>query len=804
MLIWLFAFFPLAAHDSSYCGLRVLILKNYIRILLKYKILILTCITIVTVFGGYYARKMRTDNSIEIWLSKHDNDLNYYRAFLKKFGDEEFLVIAFSAANLFTKDRIQQINTLAEKLKRIDGIVGVVSLADAFKHKIVSPPFREAVRPNQKRPLMNVFKRQTLTDPVYQDTIISKNGKTTAILATVKCIGPESRKRLVSEVRKVLNEIAATDTNTMRRGRYHLAGPSVVNAELDRMSKQDMAWFTPCMFIISIIVLGCLYRKIAGVLIPVSVVGVCIIWITGCFVICGQMMNMISNMLLPLTFIISLSTSIHFMNHYYEERNFSLNNEDAICRTVQHIGIPILMTTITTIIGFISLATSSIPPVFTTGLFMSVCAALTFIISMILIPVLLSFIPFQMSIYSGKTLNKKEESNVVFKNNNFKKRWGKEQGFDACLFWLSRFVIKYKNLILVSGFVAGIISSWGISKIQIESDIMASFQKNSQIAKDNHYIERNLMGLLPVEIVAETTNGISVFQPDILNNIISLQRYLHGIPEVTTSVSAANYIQNLHQGMKGNRTPYSSIPATENEAMDYVKLASLYGNKHIDCLYTKDHTNARVSVRMKQVGSNRYQTIIRSIKEYIRKHLNTTVLSWHITGIVPLLINVQENILWSEIWSFSLAFLLTFLSTAIALRSVKIGLISIIPNLLPITITLGLMGFNGMRLDAATIMIASIALGISVDNTIHIFYRFKKELSVDGDYTEAIQRTLQGVGKTALFTSLSAACGFIVFSFSSFKPIQYFGILTSVTLVNAILSDLFISPSCLMLFKPKF
>lgn len=781
-------------------------MKNYIRILLKYKILILTCITIATVFWGYCARKMKTDNSIEIWLSKHDNDLNYYRAFLKKFGDEEFLVVAFSAANLFTKDRIRQINTLAEKLKRIDGIVEVVSLADAFKHKIASPHFQEMIQSRQKRSLMAVFKRETTTDPVYQNIIISKNGKTTALIATVKCIGPESRKQLVSEVRKVLKEIAAVNTNPMRRSRYHLAGPSVVNAELDRMSKQDMAQFTPYMFMISILVLGCLYRKISGVLIPVSVVGVCIIWITGCFVICGQAMNMISNMLLPLTFIISLSTSIHFMNHYYQEHNFSLSNEDAICRAVRHVGIPILMTTITTIIGFISLAASSIPPVFTTGLFMSGCAALTFVISMVLIPILLSFIPFQVPVYPGESFHKKEESNVSPENHIFRRRWGKEEGFDTCFLWLSHFVIQHKNLILISGFIAGAISLWGISKIQIESDIMASFQKNSKIAKDNHYIERNLMGLLPIEIVAETTDNISVFQPDMLNNVISLQRYLGSIPEVTTSISAANYIQNLHQGMRGNKALYFSIPATatEKEAMDYVKLASFYGNKHIDYLYTEDHTNARVSVRMKQVGSNRYQTIIRSIKEYIHQHLNTTVLSWHVTGIVPLLITVQENILWSEIWSFSLAFLLTFLSTAIALRSIKIGLISIIPNLLPITVTLGLMGFNGMNLDAATIMIASIALGISVDNTIHIFYRFKKELSADGNYSEAIQRTLQGVGKTALFTSLSAACGFIVFSFSSFKPIQYFGILTSVTLVNAILSDLFISPSCLMLFKPKF
>lgn len=765
-------------------------MKIYVRTLLKYRIIILTCVIIITTFFGYYAMKMNTDNSIEIWLSKNDKDLEYYKVFVEKFGDEEFLVVAFSAVNIFTKDHIQYINTIAEKLKRLDGIVGVISIADVFKDKITSPVFKEIIKVQHGRPLMNIFKQQLLADSLYQNTIISQNGKTTAIIATVKCAGPESRKQLVSEVKRVLCEVTVRPADTEKRKyKYYLAGPSVVNAELDRMSKQDMTKFTPLMFAMSIIVLGGLFRNISGVLIPMATVGICIIWITGCFVLFGQTMNMISNMLLPLTFIIVLSASIHLISYYYQESKFSACKEDAMYNTLRHVGIPILMTSITTAIGFVSLTTSSIPPVFITGLFMGGCATLTFIIGMTLIPILLSFVPSHRSIDAENSLTERHD---------------RERGFGLLLSGLGRFIVNYKGYVLLCGLVVGLFFAWGISKLQVESDLMASFPRNSQIARDNAHIESHLMGLLPVEIVAEATNGISIFQPGILNNLVDLQRYLHGIPEVTGSLSVANYIQKTHQFMNDDKPQCYSIPDTEKESMDYVKLASVYGDKYVNCLYTKGNTDARISVRMKQVGSNRYQAVIHSIKEYIHRHLDTTTLSWHITGIVPLLINVQDNILRSEIQSFSLAFLLTFISTAVVLKSVKIGLISVIPNLLPGTITLGLMGFIGMKLDAATIMIASIALGISVDNTIHIFYRFKKEVSVSGDASKAICHTLQGVGKTALFTSLSAAFGFMVFSFSSFKPIQYFGVLTSVTMLNAIVSDLFISPSCLMLFKPKF
>ena len=740
---------------------------------------------------------MKTDNSIEIWLSKNDRDFEYYKGFLKKFGDEEFLVIALSAVDIFTKERIQEINAIAERLKKFEGVVSVTSLADVFKDTIKSPLFQEKLKGQKNRSVLNVFKKAVITDPLYQNTLISGNGKTTAVIAVVKSMKPESRKQLVSEIRTLLKDMAEKSAD--KKHTYHLAGPTVVNAELDRMSKQDMTRLTPFMFVLSLVVLGCLFRRISGVLIPMAMVSLCLVWITGWFVLCGQTMNMISNMLHPLTFIIALSASIHFINHYYHESTVATSVENAIYNTLQNVGIPILMTTITTIVGFISLATSSIPPVLITGLFMSGCAALTFFMSMICLPVLLSFIPIKgHTCVSTCPRENGDGRNTHYAEKDIKGEWA----FNTFFSLLGRFAVRYKGITLSCALAAGLFFLWGISKLKVESDIMASFPKNSQIAKDNNYIESRLMGLLPVEIIAEAASDASILQPGILNNIVTLQRYLKSFPEITNSLSVADYIQKTQQVVKGSKQYHYSIPTTEKEATDYVKLASVYGNKHMNSLYSKELRDARISVRMKQVGSGRYREIINSIKEYIRSHLDTTILSWHITGIVPLLINVQDNILWSEIQSFSLAFLLTFISTAVALKSVKIGLISIIPNLLPITITLGFMGLTGMKLDAATIMIASIALGISVDNTIHIFYRFKKEISIDGDYSKAVCRTLQGVGRTALFTSLSAAFGFMVFSFSSFKPIQYFGVLTSITIGNAIIADLLISPSCLMLFKP--
>ena len=194
---------------------------------------------------------------------------------------------------------------------------------------------------------------------------------------------------------------------------------------------------------------------------------------------------------------------------------------------------------------------------------------------------------------------------------------------------------------------------------------------------------------------------------------------------------------------------------------------------------------------------------MKNVKEYINTNFPMSI-GCTITGIVPLLMDMQGYLAMSQIKTFILAFIFIFLSITLLLKSIRFGMISMIPNLVPIVITLGVMGFLNIPLDVATIMIASVAIGISVDDTIHFLYHFKKEFEKDRHYYHAIQRTLTGVGKAILFTTIIATSGFLIFCLSSFKPIQYFGFLTAITMLSALISDLFILPSCILLFKPKF
>ncbi len=767
-------------------------------VILKYRIVFLVLIGLLTGLFGYYAIKSTTDNSIEVWLKHNDPKLDYYYDFIDKFGDDEFLIIAIDGNDLFTGKKLKLINDIGTKLEEVKGVRSVISLASVYKDKMSAPYFKEILKRNRARSVIEVFKEKILGDPMYVNNVISGDGETTAIIATVAKGSPESRVKLVKETREILRAVEIENSNEpsqplLQEGKvklnsqqndFFLAGPSIVNTELDRMSQKDMKTFTPVMFAVALVILVVLFKNISGVLIPSITIIINIVWTVGIFVIFGNKMNMVSGMLIPLIFIISLATTVHILNRFYLEVKLSGDRRKSIIETVKHICVPCFLMCVTTSIGFLSLIASDVTPVKTTGIFMAAGIMMSFFVCITLVPGMLSLFPEWMS--------------RPFVNVQKDRGSGKE--FQGIYGFIGRFVKNNTIYIFALSLVFVGVAIYGITKIKAESSIFESFPEDSEITRSTEHIEQKLMGLIPMDIVVDAENMGGVFQPDVLVEIEKLQDYLTGIPEVTKSGSVADYVKYLNSLL--NKDNPDSLVITKDKAIDYVKLASLHGDTIVKSLYTEDYNEGRVSVRMKNVGSSRYQTIVNNIEGFIKVNFPLNVVCI-ITGIVPLLMDMQGYLIESQIKTFTLAFILIFICIALLLKSARIGMMSMIPNLVPIAITLGVMGYVGINLDVATIMIASVAIGISVDDTIHFLYRFKEELKKDGDHYLAIQRTLSGVGRALIFTTIVATCGFLVFCLSNFKAIQYFGLLTGITMVSAIFAVLLILPSCILLFKPK-
>jgi len=756
-------------------------MERIASIILRYRILFFVLIGLLTGLFGYYAIESKADNSIEVWLKRNDPKLDYYYDFIDKFGDDEFLIIAMDGDDLFTGKKIKLINDIATRLESVKGVRSVISLASVYKDKLSAPYFKEVLKRNKASSVLDVFEEKILDDPMYVNNIISSDGETTAIIATVAKGSPEARKELVKETREILS--AVETENSMKE--FFLAGPSIVNTELDRMSQNDMKTFTPVMFAVALVILLVLFKSISGVLIPAITIGINIMWTVGLFVIFGNKMNMVSGMLIPLVFIISLATTVHILNRFYLEVRLSGDKRDSILKTLRHICVPCFLTCVTTSIGFLSLVVSDVTPVKTTGIFMAAGIMMSFFVCITLVPGMLSLFPERMS---RPFMNIKKD------------RSSSNKEFQGIYGFIGKFVRNNTIYVFFISLVFVGVAIYGVTKIDAESSIFESFPESSEITRSTEHIEQELMGLIPMDIVVDTGNTESVFQPDVLMKMEKLQDYLKGIPEVTKSVSVVDYVKYLNKLL--NKDNPDSPVVTKDKAIDYVKLASLHGDSIVAGLYTEDYSEGRISVRIKNVGSSRYKSIVNDIERFIKENFPLSV-SCAITGIVPLLMDMQGYLIESQIKTFTLAFILIFICIALLLKSARIGMMSMIPNLIPIAITLGVMGYVGINLDVATIMIASVAIGISVDDTIHFLYRFKEEFKKDGDHYLAIQRTLSGVGRALIFTTVVATCGFLVFCLSSFKAIQYFGLLTGITMVSALVADLFILPSCILLFKPK-
>jgi uncharacterized protein len=774
-------------------------MESIASIILKYRILFFVLIGLLTGFFGYYAIKVETDNSIEVWLKQDDPKLDYYYDFIEKFGEEEFFIIAIDGYNLCGDKDIKLINNIAARLEEVKGVRNVISIASVYKDKLSAPYFKEIIKKNKTRSVLDVFKEEVLSDYMYVNNVISSDGETTAIIATVAKGSPESRMKLVKETREIINTAGIDARNesplsTVReiewRAKrtpkdYFLAGPSIVNAELDRMSQKDMRTFTPVMFAVALVILVTLFRNISGILIPAITISINIIWAVGLFVIFNNKTNMVSGMIIPLIFIISLATTVHILNRFYHEVKHTGDRRKSTLETVKHICVPCFLTCLTTSIGFLSLMVSDVTPVKTTGIFMAAGIMMSFFVCITLIPGILSLSPGCMS---SSSINIREYDETG--NREFRGLYG----------FIGKFVKKNTIYVFALSLIFVGFAIYGITKTKAESNVFESFPESSEISRSTKHIEQNLMGLLPMEIVINAVNAGGVFQPEVLAEMENLRDYLKEIPEVTKSMSVADYVKNLNKLL--NKDKLSNQLITKAKAIDYVKLASLHGDNIVKSLYTEDYNEGRVTVRMKNVGSSRYQDIVKNIEGFIKENFPLSI-GCTITGIVPLLMDMQGYLIESQIKTFTLAFILIFICIALLLKSARIGMMSMIPNLIPIAVTLGVMGYLGIYLDVATIMIASVAIGISVDDTIHFLYRFKSELKKDRDHYLAIQRTLSGVGRALIFTTVVATCGFLIFCLSSFKPIQYFGLLTGISMISALAADLFILPSCILLFKPK-
>lgn len=736
---------------------------------------ILILVGSITIYLGYYASKLTVDPSLESWIVQDDPALLYYREFKKVFGSDEIMVIAYSVEDLFTVKELGFLKELTDRIERIKDVEEVISLTNALKVRgengtINITSLIDKIPDSQEG--LERLKSEILNDKLYVGNLVSGNADTVAIV--IRLVDKDDnymRKQVLAQVREMFREYG-------KERRFYTAGIPALKVHTTESIFRDLRIFLPTTMLVSILVLYYIFGTLRSIFIPFVTGILAMIWVFGILKIFGRSINIVTPIIIPMSFIYGMSISIHIFSTLLERGNGE-NWHKTLVKALAGVAIPCFMTSFTTVIGFASNGVSKVLPIREAGLITALAIMLTYIFSFTIIPILLST---RLGFHGGGAARAGEGYSFI----------------DRVLPWIGRVTQNYKKTIIFVFSLVTLVSIYGITNILVETDMLKFFKKSNPIRQAYEFVESRIGGYNPLEVVFE--GGPDAFKdPERLKKIDAFVENVLKIPKVEKAITITEYIKAENQAFNEGKVEHYTIPNSPGLVANYLFL--LEGQEEINSIITPDYSKLRVSLRLHSMSSTDLVRTIESVKSLLNKYTPPETNA-SVTGSAVLYANMVNDIVLAQVESLAIAFLCIFIMMVINLRSIKVGLLSMIPNIFPIIVNLGIMGLFGITLNISTAMVSAIAIGIAVDDTIHFFYRLWVEVYKDGDYEKASYRAITTVGRPMVFTSAVITAGFLIITMSSFIPNVYSGMLIAITMVVALLSDLFLTPVIFTIFKP--
>ena len=755
--------------------------ESFARFCLRRRWLVIGLVVALSVLAALGTTRLRFDNSLEIWFVEGDPGIERYREFIELFGTDEILILAWEAEDVFARDNLERIRRIEEHAVEVEHVQRVISLAS------VTVPRDEAgdvvvgslFDPIPDDPaIFAARKRAALESPFVTSALVSKDGKATAVVVEIDHIEGEFeyKRRLLDELRAIIAE-----ESTRGGSEIVLAGTADLDHAFFEYTERDMILFLPIIFFCICIAILTIFRRPATVIIPLCVVFVSILWTLGIQGLLGWKITVVSSMLAPLLMAMGIADAVHVVTEYLDELLEGRTRAEAAIEALKKVWRPCLFTSLTTSAGFLSLLVSNIQPVRRTGMLAAIGVLIAFVVTVVLVPALLTVVKAPDHRYLERM-----RGGVISRMLGVLGRGSPRRS------WITVGVA----VALVAGALLG------ASKLEIGTNMLDFFRKDAPARQAVEYVDEKIAGIISVEYMIKADGEHGYLTPDRLKRLDTFAEYMRGQPNVTGVHSLVEILKELDAALRG-------LPASEGRVPDSRELIAQYmllleGNEQIDRFIQDDGALGRFAMRVTMTGGNRLSRKVPEIDRYRRTEIETEGFQLPGTGLVPLMNQMERYLLQSQIRSFGLAFTVITLMMIGLLRSLRLGLFGMIPNLVPVLLTLGFMGFAAIRLDIGTVMIASVALGLVVDDSIHLLARVQRELPGAGhDLALALERAIQTVGRPILATSLVLTLGFWTLLFASFTPNIYFGFLAGVTIFTALIADLVFLPAALRLVRPR-
>jgi len=756
------------------------------RIILRNRIAVLITLALVTVFMAFQATHVEMSYEYAQLLPKKDDAYKDYQKFKDIFGEEgNLIVVGVEDPSFFELGHFRKWQELAKDLKEIDGVEDIISVANAYnlvKNQQEKKFEIQQIFPDEilSQSQLDSLKGNLMALPFYQGLLYNPENDAYILGITV------NKDRMHSKLREklILAVKDRCDQFSQESGLItHYSGLPYIRVINSIRIKREIYLFSALAMGLCIIVLFLFFRSFKAVLIPVTIVLTGVIWAIGTMSLLGFKITILTGMIPSLLIVIGIPNSIYMLNKYHQEFRSHGNKIKSLQRVIIKIGTATFLTNLTTALGFGTFVITNSEMLRQFGLVASLNIMGLFLLSILMIPAIFSFIA-----------PPKEKHIQHLENKHIRRIIDK----------LVEVTYHHIKWVYSSAFLVLLLGLYGITLIKSSGYMVDDIPETDVIFQDLKFFENHVDGIMPLEIIVDSRKPNGAMNLQTFKLIDRLETRLLEYNELSPSISLLNILKFAKQAFYNGKEKYYSIPSTQerNFIMAYAKNSAGDGNSGIGTLHSFiDSTQqiTRVSIRMKDVGTKRMEELYQDFKMEVDSIFPKETYDVTVTGSSITFFKGTQYLVSNLFSSLALAIFLISAFMAIMFYSWRMVIMSLIPNILPLIFTAAIMGFTGIPIKASTILVFSIAFGISVDNTIHFLAKYRQELSVTGwDIQKSVRVALRETGVSMLYTFVVLFFGFGVYSISQFGGTAALGVLVSLTLLVAITSNLILLPSLLI------
>ncbi|MFK7897777.1 MAG: RND family transporter [Myxococcota bacterium] len=778
---------------------------------------VLAAVLILVGLGLTQVPKIEIRASVDEFLRKDDPVRVEYDAFLERFGRDDRVVIAVEADDVFDLAFLEKLRDLHDAFEdEVPFVLEVESLINARETRgeddtLVVSEFLEEWPENEAA--LPSLKARALANPLYRNLILSDDATLTTVsieLETLEQIGESqdafsgfedagdvegaeaesepSSGRIKSKAELEMEAVSAVNRIIEKfegpNFKIYGGGAPILNSALMGSLIRDIVLFTGLSVLIITIFLGVVFRRFVGIIIPLSVAILSLLATISVMGAASIPLMPISEVVPSFLLSVGVGGSVHLVVIFQQQLRAGQNKEAAIASALGHSGLPIIMTSLTTAGGLASFAAAELMPVYIFGVVAPLGILLTLFLTLILSPALLAILPWKLD----------------------DEELGAEPSSIQMLTRCGDFATRNAGWVLFSCFGCFVIAVLGILRIQVSFNSLDWFADDFPAKVATTKIDSELGGAMGMELLIETDEDNGLHEPVVLERIDRARHTLRGLQVgdivAGKSISLVDVVKEIHQALNGGDAAAYAIPSNRQLVSQELLLFENSGTDDLEDLVDTGFSVARFSIRLPMADGSLYPAFAEEVRRIFDKSLDGAA-NVRPTGLMVVMGRTFAATIETLFRSYGIALAVITPLMMILLGSFRLGLIAMIPNLFPIVLTLGLMGWAGIPLEMFSLLIGSVALGLAVDDTIHFMHGFRRGYARTGDVELSVRETLQTTGQALLFTSIILSLGFFIYVFSDLSNLSNFGILTAFAIVMAFLADVLLAPA-LMTVTAKF